>query len=100
MVVKTRVTCTGPTPVQVRVIGKLVSGGLQFGPTTTRASSDQTQGVANDGNTITTYYTPMRNEPGVRGSGWYTGSITAEVVAPVASGPWSAASGEVWVTTP
>lgn len=113
VIFKTRIAChgNGAPVVQVRVTGILGSvygapppSGPPQGPPVTRATSDQTQNVTVNGG-ATTYYTP-RAEPGnpkVRGSGWYQGNITGQIVGPpgvVTPGPSHAASNRAWVHDP
>lgn len=99
VLIKTRVTCSGPGAAQVRLVGTLSSSSQEGGPYRNRVSSDETRLVASDG-TEQTFYTPRLDGPKVRGSAWYRATITATVVAPVSSGPWTATSKEVWVPTP
>lgn len=96
---KTRVTCTGPGPAQVRIVGTLASAAEQGGPYKNVASSDETQSVSNIEGRETTFYTPAKGAPKVTGSAWYRGQITAQVVGPVASGTWTATSNDVLVQT-
>ncbi|MGH3906408.1 MAG: hypothetical protein ACRDTE_19850 [Pseudonocardiaceae bacterium] len=113
VIFKTRIAChgNGAPVVQVRVTGSLGSvfgapppSGPPQGPPVTRATSDQTQNVTVNG-PATTYYTP-RAEPGnpkVRGSGWYQGDITGQIVGPpgvVTPGPSRASSNRAWVNDP
>jgi len=119
VIFKTRITCHGEgvQVVQVRARGTLGSvfgepprggsapGGPAQGPLVTEATSDQTQNVAVNG-PATTYYTPLEGpgSPKVRGSKWFQGDVTAEIVAPppgvVTDGPSSASSNRVWVNDP
>jgi hypothetical protein len=92
VILKTRITCRGDgiQVVQIRVIGHL---GLIFGPPppgrppsgppASRATSDETQNITVNG-PAKTYYTPLEGPgtPKVRGSGWYQGDVTGEIVAP------------------
>jgi hypothetical protein len=111
VIFKTRVTCRGrgAPVVQVRITGTLGSihgspppSGPSSGPPVPRATSDQTQDVAVNGGT-TTYYTPMVGSNKVRGSSWYNGDISGQIVGPpgiVTTGPSRAHSHQVWVNDP
>jgi hypothetical protein len=113
VIFKTRIACrgNGAPVVQVRVTGILGSiGGAPppsrpaQGPPVTRATSDQTQNVTVNGAT-TTYYTPAEGpgNPKVRGSAWYQGDITGQIVGPpgvVTPGPSRASSNRAWVNDP
>jgi hypothetical protein len=104
---KTRITCQGPTPVEVRITGTLGSVDAAAPPSpapgegfVARANSGQTQQVANDGKTPTTYYTPMLSGPTVKGSGWYVGTISGEILAPVPGTLGKGHSNVVYIVTP
>jgi len=113
VIFKTRIACRGDgTPVvQVRVTGILgsISGTPPpsrppQGPPVQRATSDQTQNVTVNG-PATTYYTPLEGpgNPKVRGSAWYQGDITGQIVGPpgvVTPGPSRASSNRAWVNDP
>ncbi len=68
----------------------------------TEPKSDQTQDVAVNGGG-TTYHTPMVGPTKVRGSGWYKGDISGQIVGPpgiVTMGPSRAFSNQAWVNDP
>jgi hypothetical protein len=106
---KTRISChgDGPPVVQFRLAGSLgsIGGGPgprpPQGPPVPRASSDQTQPVTVNGGPQT-FYTPLEGpgQPKVRGSAWYQGDVTGQMVAPVTNGPAHASTNRVYVATP
>lgn len=112
VIVKTRITCRGDAPpVQFRLQGSLGSiGGAPpsgpgsppvQGPPVQRATSDQVQVIPMGG--TATYYTPLEGPTKVRGSGWYEGTVTGQIVGPpgvVTDGPARARSNRVYVVDP
>lgn len=111
VIFKTRITCrgNGVPVVQIRVTGILgsISGAPPparppQGPTVTRATSDQTQNVMVNSEAAT-YYTPSPGNPKVRGSAWYQGYITGQIVGPpggTTTGPLREPSNRSWVDDP
>ncbi|MGW5002556.1 hypothetical protein ACWEP8_33415 [Streptomyces hydrogenans] len=78
---KTRVTCDSTYPsVTVRIKGRLERGPF-IGPKYTAATSDQTQ-LIKKGKSAT-FYTPQIGGAQVTMPGWYTGTVTGQITAPV-----------------
>jgi hypothetical protein len=112
VIFKTRITCRGDAPpVQFRLQGSLgsIGGGRPTGPGSPpvqgppvqRATSDQVQEIPM-GATVT-FYTPQAGGSKVRGSAWYEGNVTGQIIGPpgiVANGPARARSNRVYVVDP
>lgn len=110
VIFKTRITCQGNgiSVVQVRMTGILGSipgapppARPPQGPTVTRTTSDKTQNITVNGESAT-YYTPLEGpgEPKVRGSAWYQGYVTGQIVGPpggTPTGPARGSNNRAWV---
>ncbi|MEU8884277.1 hypothetical protein [Streptomyces hydrogenans] len=78
---KTRVSCESTYPsVTVRIKGRPERGPF-IGPKYIAATSDQTQ-VIKKGKSAT-FYTPQTGGPQVSEPGWYTGTVTGQITAPL-----------------
>lgn len=72
-----------------------------FRPRAAAWPGDQTQLVTVNGGPQT-FYTPLEGtgQLKVRGSAWYQGDVTGQMVAPVTNGPAHASTSRIYVATP
>jgi hypothetical protein len=108
VIFKSRISChgDGPPTVTIRIIGNLgsVSGPPgpvpAQGPPVPRAHSDEAQVVSTNTGQLVTYYTPQQNREKVRGSAWYEGYVTGEMISTPVHNIGHAATNRVYVSTP